>query len=78
MSARVLKNEMRYKTPENTSEHLTYADSADIADWAKGDVALASMANLIVKRIDEKFVGNDQMTRGDTAIILYRLFMKIW
>lgn len=78
ISARVLKNEMRYITPENPNEYLTYADSASIPDWAKSDIALATMADLVVKSTDNKFNSSSDMTRGDAAIIIMRLFEKLW
>ena len=78
VTARVLKNEMNYKVPTNTAEYLTYADTANLPEWAKADIALANMANLIMDRTDNQFVADDQMTRGDAAIILMRLFNKIW
>lgn len=78
VSARVLKNEMRYITPENPDEYLTYADSDSIPDWAKNDIALATMADLVVKSTDNKFNSSSDMTRGDAAIIIMRLFEKIW
>lgn len=78
VSARVLKNEMKYKMPLDFEKYLIYADSSEIEEWAKGDIALATMANIVLKRTDNKFVGNDEMTRGDAAIILKRLFDKIW
>lgn len=79
VSARVLKNEMGYLDVENIGEYLgIYSDADTIADWAKKDVALATAANLVVRRKDEKFGGEAAMTRGDAAVILYNLFMKIW
>lgn len=79
ISARVLKNEMKYFEPENADTYLSaYTDGASIAAWAKADVALATQANMVLKRTDNQFVGSEQMTRGDAAIILKRLFDKIW
>ena len=77
--ARVLRVEMGYRTPANVSSLLgTYTDSSSIAGWAHGDVALATRENLVVRRTDGMFNGRAAMTRGDAAIILYRMFMKIW
>lgn len=78
ISARVLKNEMRYITPENPDEYLTYADNASIPAWAKNDIALATMADLVVKSTDNKINSSSDMTRGDAAIIIMRLFEKVW
>ena len=78
MSARILKKEMRYTTPDNTSEWLDYADAGTIAGWAKDDVALASMANIITQTEDNTINADENMTRGDAALIIMRLFYKIW
>jgi hypothetical protein len=73
----VLTSEMNYKTPSNPSSYLgKYSDS--IATWAQSEVALATKENLVVYRTDGTFSGDKTMTRGDAAIIIYRLFQRIW
>ena len=54
------------------------SDAYDIADWGKNDVALAANTNMVVRRKDNTFVPNDEMTRGDAAVVLKRLFDKVW
>ncbi len=77
VAARVLKNEMNYKEPTNTQTYLAkYSDT--VAGWAQPEVALATRENLIVYRVDGTFSGAKNMTRGDAAIIIYRLFQHIW
>ena len=79
VSARTLKQQMNYKTPSDVASELSvYADANNIANWAKEDVALATMTNLVLKRTDSTFSGSDGMTRGDTATIMQRLFNKLW
>ena len=78
ISSRVLQKEMRYKTPENVDEWLAFSDAVTIADWAKNDIALATMANIITRTADNKIYANEDMTRGDAALIIMRLFYKIW
>ena len=79
VSARTLKQQMNYKTPSDVADELSvYVDASSIANWAKEDVALATMANLVLKRTDSTFSGADGMTRGDAAIIMQRLFNKLW
>ena len=79
VSARTLKQQMNYKTPSDVASELSvYADANNIASWAKEDVALATMTNLVLKRTDSTFSGSDGMTRGDAAIIMQRLFNKLW
>ena len=77
VAGRVLTTEMNYKTPSNASTYLAkYSDT--VPDYAKEMVALATRENLVVYRTDGTFSGAKNMTRGDAAIILYRLFQKIW
>lgn len=79
VSARTLRAEMKYKDPTNVSAYLgNYKDNAKIANWAKADIALATRENLVLKRVDGNFTGDDNMTRGDAAIIIKRLFDKLW
>ena len=77
VAARVLKNEMGYKEPSNPNSYLVkYSDT--VTKWAQPEVALATKENLVVYRVDGTFKGESNMTRGDAAIIIYRLFQKIW
>ena len=77
--ARTLRNEMKYTNPANAQGILgIYTDSGNIPSWGIGDISLATRENLVVKRSDSKFNPADTMTRGDAAIILYRLFNRIW
>lgn len=78
VSSRILKREMKYKTPENISEWLTFADAGKIAGWAREDIALAAMANIITRSEDNRINSSEDMTRGDAALIIMRLFYKIW
>ena len=77
VAGRVLTSEMNYKVPSNASTYLMkYSDT--VPDFAKEMVALATRENLVVYRTDGTFSGSKNMTRGDAAIILYRLFQRIW
>lgn len=78
IASRVLQKEMKYKAPEDVEAWIGFSDSATIADWAKNDIALATMANIITRTVDNKIAANEQMTRGDAALIVMRLFYKIW
>ena len=79
IAARTLRSEMKYKTPKDTEKYLNkFKDKSELPSWGLDDFALASMADLIVPRTDGRFVPEGTMTRGEAAIVLYRLFMKIW
>ncbi len=77
VSSRVLQKEMRYKVPSSSASVLTkYSDTVDA--WAQSDVALATKENLVLYRKDGTFSGRSNMTRGNAAIIIYRLFQRLW
>lgn len=77
VSSRVLKAEMGYKEPASPATYLSrYSDG--VADWAQPEVSLATRENLVIYRTDGTFSGDRSMTRGDAAIIIYRLFQRIW
>ena len=79
VSSRTLREQMDYKTPSDINGELSvYSDAGSIENWAREDVALATMTNLVLKRTDGKFGGSAGMTRGDAAIIIKRLFDKMW
>ena len=79
VSSRTLREQMDYKTPSDVNGELSvYSDAGSIANWAREDVALATVTNLVLKRTDGKFGGSVGMTRGDAAIIIKRLFDKMW
>jgi len=78
-AARVLRIEMKYKDAADVNSVLSvYNDASKLAEWSLGDLALATRENIVVKRTDGSFNPNTVMTRGDAAVILYRMFMKIW
>ena len=78
-ASNTLVSQMRYKTPRNVSDIIArYSDSDELAAWTWDGVALATRSGIMIFREDAKFNPADAMTRGDAAIILYRLFMKIW
>lgn len=78
VASRVLQREMKYITPEKPEEWLTFEDASSIADWAEKDIALTTMANIITRTADNTIHAEENMTRGDAALIIMRLFYKIW
>ncbi len=79
VAARTLRQQMNYKTPSDITKELSvYGDNTSVENWAREDVALATMCNLVMKRTDGNFGGTANMTRGDAAIIIKRLFDKLW
>ncbi len=79
VSARTLRSEMNYKTPASVATYIgKYTDGSSIASWAAGDVALATRENLVVRRSDGKFAPDENITRGEAALILKTLFDRVW
>jgi allantoicase len=78
MAARTLIQEMKYASPQDMGRFLSvYKDQTDIPDWAKANIALASRENLVLMRSDENFAPKENMTRGDAAVIIKRMFDRI-
>lgn len=76
-SSNVLTRFMGYKIPANPEQYLSrYSDT--IASWATNAVALNTQENILLYRTDGQFAQGSQMTRGDVAIIIERLFSRIW
>jgi len=70
---------MKYKSTSDTNSYLyEYNDRNSLTECSLVDLALIMRENLVVRRVYGKFQPTDSMTRGYTAIILYRMFMKIW
>jgi len=79
ITARVLRNEMNYRNPLVPMNYLgQFNDSADFADWSVVDLSLATRENLVIRRADGNFMPRQTITRGEAAIILYRLYRRIW
>ncbi|MCI8405308.1 MAG: hypothetical protein HFE49_10485, partial [Clostridia bacterium] len=68
---RVLRNESVFVDEEVNSKAY-----ANIPDWAVEDIALAEQEGLISAEKDLISL-NEDMTRGEAAVILYRLYNKI-
>ncbi len=74
---RVLEKEMKYKVPADPQTYLAkYRDT--VAKWAQPEVALCTRENLVLQRYDGCFSGTAEMTRGDAAIIIFRLYQRLW
>lgn len=72
LAARALRNE---GTAQETDK--TYVVSTDnIPDWAKADVEYAVMHEIITED-EAKALSEKEMTRGEAAVILYRLYQVI-
>ena len=72
--ARTLREEMGLYSIPNMNMYLnTYSDRSTLPAWGLEDIALATKFGMVIET-DGTFNPTGTMTRGDVAIILYRLF----
>ncbi|KNY29944.1 S-layer homology domain-containing protein [Pseudobacteroides cellulosolvens] len=75
--AATLNERAGYYYPKNLDKYLNFADKNSIPQWVRKYAALGSREGLIVKKPDNCFNGVGSCTRGDAAIIMYRLYKKM-
>jgi len=79
LSANTLIERMGYIVPGDVEAELArYLDRAELAEWSEERIALATQSNILIYRVDNMFAPASIMTRGDAAILLYRVFNKVW
>ena len=78
-TSNMLVEQMGYLVPFDIEGELAkFSDRDRIEQWSEDGVALAAQSNILIYRTDGQFAPKSTMTRGDAAIILYRVFNKIW
>ncbi|MDR2749903.1 MAG: S-layer homology domain-containing protein [Clostridiales bacterium] len=77
IAANCLVRAMQYD-PASSSVLSRYADEEILAEWSKAGIALATQCGVMIYRMDGMFAPKEAMTRGDAAIVLNRIFHKIW
>ena len=79
VSANTLSERMGYIVPEDVeAELMRYIDRDELTRWSRDMIALATKTNILIYRTDNMFAPGSIMTRGDAAIVLYRVFNKVW
>jgi hypothetical protein len=74
-----LVERMGYFIPSNVEGWLArYVDRPEIIELYEDGVALATQTNIVIQRTDSRFAPKTVMTRGDAAIVLDRLFNRVW
>jgi len=74
-----LVEQMGYFIPQDIEAALMrYLDRNQLAGWSEGGIALATDANIVIFRTDSLFAPQSVMTRGDAAIVLDRVFARVW
>jgi len=77
--AGVMMRRMGYYAPYDIEGSLShFHDRSRIEPWLEPAVALVTDANILLFREDEMFAPGSYMTRGDAAIVLYRLMGRLW
>jgi alpha-tubulin suppressor-like RCC1 family protein len=78
MCTNTMTRRMGYRFPDDIEKYLTgYLDRGELS-WSGQHIALATQSNIMIYRDDGLFGPSGIMTRGDAAIILYRVFCKVW
>jgi len=76
---RALTNYMGYWFLVDTDELLEqYYDYDRIDSRVHASAALVTTTNILAPRSDNRFAPESVMTRGDVAVVLYRLYERIW
>jgi len=75
----VLTGHMGYWVPTDIEEILArYQDRDRFEIWSESAIALATAANVLIYRDDGLFATDSVMSRGDAAIVVYRLLGRLW
>ncbi|MCL2385964.1 MAG: S-layer homology domain-containing protein [Defluviitaleaceae bacterium] len=79
IAARTLVEQMDYNYPEDVEYFLSrFLDRPYLATWSEDGIALSTATNIILHRADSMFQPQSEKTRGDAAIVLYRVFSRVW
>jgi hypothetical protein len=92
LSGRLSKEEMTVMAVDALTEHMgyrmlpdtegaldiLYLDRRHLTPRYELHIALATAANILTPRADNLFAPESVMTRGDAAVVLYRVFNRVW
>jgi len=79
MTANMLMERMGYLVPSDVEYFLArFLDREQLRSWSEDGIALATASNVLIHRTDSLFAPRSTMTRGDAAIVLYRVFSRVW
>lgn len=76
LCSRTLAEKKGYSYPSDPASYLTFDDAGSIANWAKETTALAVRETLIEG--GGSLGPKEAISRGEAALILYRLFMLLY
>lgn len=72
LMGQIMQNRMGYVLPEDYSALSVYSDGGDIADWAKPYVSLMEREGVSIWQ--DAFLPSQPITRGEAAMLLYRVY----
>ncbi len=72
LMGQIMQNRMGYVLPEDNSALSAYSDGGSIADWAKPYVSLMEREGVGIWQ--EAFLPYQPITRGEAAMLLYRVY----
>ena len=80
LGARILRTEARFRDPANPMQYLqvAFVDANQLSSWSINDIALATREGIITHRVDGRFAPHQIITRGEAALVLYRVYRRIW
>ena len=79
VAANNLIGQMGYHIPADIEYFLSrFLDREQLASWSEDGIALSTASNVLIHRADGLFAPRSIMTRGDAAIVLYRVFSRVW
>jgi len=74
---------MDYYPPQSIEEILSIFEDHDTISnlhtaWEAYQIALAVQTDILLHRTDNHFAPESTVTRGDAAVLLYRLYSRVW
>ena len=70
---------MGYWYPTNIEDVLAqFQDRDSLAQWAESGIAMTTASNVLILREDGLFAPDSVITRGDAAVIIYRMLGRLW
>lgn len=76
LCARTLAEQKGYRYPDVPADYLNFSGAATTSEWAKSAVAVAIREGLVTA--EESFDPVATMTRAQSALVLYRMFMLLY
>jgi len=77
--SRAMVNKRKYEYPQNDMDYLAFIKDRDnVSEWAKKEVALSIKERMLEISSDSELNPQSNVTRGEAARTLYRLFLKLY